>query len=64
MSYFFAGHFLWEQALCYTAGGILGAQLAVRMALKISPYYLKLLLHAITLLLILQILYRLLNGQI
>ncbi|PLT28019.1 sulfite exporter TauE/SafE family protein [Peribacillus deserti] len=63
-SYFFAGHFMWEQALCYTAGGILGAQLAVRLAKRISPAYLKMLLHAVTLLLILQILYRLISGQI
>jgi uncharacterized protein len=57
--YLAAGSFQLQPSLCLLTGSLLGAQLGVRAAGKINPRYLKRLLHAITLFLILQLSIRL-----
>ncbi|SFC03466.1 hypothetical protein SAMN05443252_101551 [Bacillus sp. OV322] len=59
LSYLYAGNFEWDVAIYYAIGSILGAQLAVRAARKIAAIHLKKILHAVTIALILQLIYRL-----
>lgn len=56
--YLLSGHFHWKIGIFFAAGSIAGAQTAVRIAPKISTKYLKWLLNAVTILLILQLLWK------
>ncbi|PLR87238.1 sulfite exporter TauE/SafE family protein [Bacillus sp. V33-4] len=57
-SYIAGGAFDLSIALYLSTGSIIGAQLAVRMADRVSVRYLKRLLHLITILLIIQLIFR------
>ncbi|MBM7659549.1 putative membrane protein YfcA [Bacillus mesophilus] len=54
-TYFLTGHLDWKVALSLVIGSILGAQLSVRVADKLSSNHLKLILRTITVLLIIQL---------
>jgi uncharacterized membrane protein YfcA len=54
-TYFITGHLDWKVALSLVIGSILGAQLSVRVADKLSSKHLQLILRTITVLLIIQL---------
>ncbi|PLR97460.1 sulfite exporter TauE/SafE family protein [Bacillus sp. T33-2] len=58
-SFLAAGNFDLQTAVFLASGSFLGAQTAVRLAGRISPIYLKRMLHLVTILLIIQLTYRL-----
>lgn len=60
ITYLAAGNFIWEMAIFYALGSLGGAQAAIFAARRISTAYLHLILHCVTLLLIIQLMYRLL----
>ncbi|CAH0345908.1 sulfite exporter TauE/SafE family protein [Bacillus sp. CECT 9360] len=64
VTYLYAGHFKWDTAIYYAIGSLAGAQTAVRTARHISSKHLKYILHAVTVALILQLLYRILKENI
>ena len=62
-SFYFSGYFDWETAIPLSIGSLLGAQIAVRIAGKISKAAVKLILRSITILLLLQLIYQFIGGQ-
>lgn len=60
ITYLAAGNFMWEMAVFYALGSLGGAQTAIFAARRISTAYLHLILHSVTILLIIQLIYRLL----
>jgi uncharacterized membrane protein YfcA len=54
-TYLLAGHLNWKVALSLAVGSIVGAQLSIRVADKLSAKHLQLILQSITVLLILQL---------
>lgn len=64
VTYLYAGHFKWDTALYYAIGSLAGAQVAVRVARYISSKHLRYILHAVTIALIIQLLYRVLQENV
>lgn len=60
ITYLAAGNFMWEMAVFYALGSLGGAQAAIFAARRISTAYLHLILQSVTILLIIQLMYRLL----
>ncbi|CAH0281621.1 sulfite exporter TauE/SafE family protein [Peribacillus simplex] len=58
ITYFIAGNIAWGIAIYYTIGSLIGSQLALRVAQKISTRQLKLILHAVTIALLIQLVIR------
>ncbi|WP_409305250.1 sulfite exporter TauE/SafE family protein [Peribacillus sp. SCS-155] len=63
-TYLLAGNFDWRLAIYYAIGSLAGSQLAIRAARHISPRQLKLILHAVTIALICQLIYRVISQNI
>ncbi len=64
VSFYFAGHLDWKIALPLAVGSLIGAQTAVRLAGKFSKSTVKLILRAITILLLLQLIYQMIGGKL
>ncbi|WP_409254294.1 TSUP family transporter [Bacillus sp. SCS-153A] len=60
LAYLFNGHFIWQAGLAFCLGSIIGAQTAVRFAGRVPLRTAKLMINAMTLILILKIMYSLL----
>ncbi|MFJ7468841.1 sulfite exporter TauE/SafE family protein [Peribacillus frigoritolerans] len=58
ITYFMAGNIAWEIAIYYTIGSLIGSQLALRVAQKISTGQLKFILHSVTIALLIQLVIR------
>ncbi|MFJ7992315.1 TSUP family transporter [Peribacillus frigoritolerans] len=55
---FMAGNIAWRIAIYYTIGSLIGSQLALRVAQKISTGQLKFILHSVTIALLIQLVIR------
>ena len=55
---FMAGNIAWGIAIYYTVGSLIGLQLALRVAQKISTGQLKFILHSVTIALLIQLVIR------
>jgi uncharacterized membrane protein YfcA len=53
-----AGNIAWGIAIYYTIGSLIGSQLALRVAQKISTGQLKFILHSVTIALLIQLVIR------
>ncbi|MEW5322493.1 sulfite exporter TauE/SafE family protein [Geobacillus thermoleovorans] len=62
-SYLYSGHVNWHIAPFLAIGSLIGAQASVRVAQKLKQSQLRLLLHTITFLLIVQLLFGLVSGR-
>ncbi|MGM0844416.1 MAG: sulfite exporter TauE/SafE family protein [Bacillota bacterium] len=60
IAYLFNGHFVWQAGLAFSLGSLLGAQIAVRAAGKVSLKLVKIILNAMTLILIIKLTHSLL----
>ena len=58
VTYFIAGNINWKVAIYYTIGSLIGSQLALRVAEKISTRQLKFILHSVTIALLIQLITR------
>ncbi len=58
ITYFMAGNIAWGIAIYYTIGSLIGSQLALRVAQKISTGQLKFILHSVTIALLIQLVIR------
>lgn len=58
VTYLVAGNISWRVALYYTIGSLIGSQLALRVAEKISTRQLKFILHSVTIALLIQLIIR------
>ncbi|WP_286198025.1 sulfite exporter TauE/SafE family protein [Bacillus sp. ISL-34] len=58
ITYFLSGNIAWEIAIYYTTGSLIGSQLALRVAQKISTRQLKFILHSVTIALLIQLVIR------
>ncbi|NNU82411.1 sulfite exporter TauE/SafE family protein [Geobacillus sp. BMUD] len=62
-SYLYSGHVNWRIAPFLAMGSLIGAQASVRVAQKLKQHQLRLILHTITFLLIVQLLFGLASGR-
>jgi uncharacterized membrane protein YfcA len=60
-TYFIKGHFKWEIGVCLALGSFLGAQVSVRIAGKLSKQHLHMILRTVTVLLMIQLSWNLIN---
>lgn len=58
VTYLIAGNITWRVAIYYTIGSLIGSQLALRVAEKISTRQLKFILHSVTIALLIQLITR------
>jgi uncharacterized protein len=58
ITFFLFGHIIWEIALPYAVGGLIGSQIALKIAPTLSSNKIKLLINGMTLCIILSLLYK------